>query len=237
MRPTTASGQHRGVPLPVPASRPWPAPARGDVVVRRVDLAADDDAVARAAASLTADELARARRGTPPVHRRRVLLRAALRTALADELGIPADRVPLTSTPAGRPTLALDGTGLDVNCSASGALGLVAVGRGRRVGVDVERVAPWRAEVLEEGWLSRSERRALTLLPPAVRPVAATRAWTQKEAVLKARGTGLREDPATTVTVIGRADGVVAGWQLAPVPVPDGWVASLATAPEQEMPS
>ncbi|MGY1639806.1 4'-phosphopantetheinyl transferase family protein [Geodermatophilus sp. SYSU D00703] len=225
------------MPLPVPLVRPWPASACGDVVVRLVDLAADDDTVARAAAALTPGELARARRGTPAVHRRRVLLRAALRSVLAEELGTAPADVPLATTPAGRPELALDGTGLDANCAASGALGLVAVGRGRRVGVDVERVAPWNPEVLEEGWLSGAERRALTLLPPEFRPVAATRAWTQKEAVLKARGTGLREDPAATVTAIGRADGVVAGWQVSSVPVPDGWVASLAAAPEQEMPS
>ncbi|MGY1692656.1 4'-phosphopantetheinyl transferase family protein [Geodermatophilus sp. SYSU D01105] len=220
--------------LPVPPVRSWPASACGDVVVRLVDLAADDDAVSRSAASLSREELARARRGTPPVHRRRVLLRAALRAVLAEELGTAPDRVPLTTTAAGRPRLALDGTGLDANCSASGALGLVAVGRGRRVGVDVERVAPWHPGVLDEGWLCASERRALTLLSPAARAVAATRAWTQKEAVLKARGTGLRDDPAATVTVIGRADGVVAGWPVSPVPVPDGWVASLASAPEQE---
>jgi 4'-phosphopantetheinyl transferase len=237
MRPAHLSGQHRGVPLPVPLVRPWPVPACRDVVVRLVDMAADDDAVARAAASLTSDELARARRGTLPVHRRRVLLRAALRSALADELGSEPAQVPLTTTPEGRPELALDGTGLDASCSASGAWGLVAVGRGRRVGVDVERVPPWNPDVLEEGWLSGSECRALTRLPPAARPVAATRAWTQKEAVLKARGTGLRADPAATVTAIGRADGVVAGWQVSSVPVPDGWVASLATAPEQEIPS
>jgi 4'-phosphopantetheinyl transferase len=237
MRPAPLSREHRGVPLPVPFVRPWPASACEDGVIRLVDLAADDDTVARAAASLTPGELARARRGTPSVHRRRVLLRAALRAALADELGTDPARVPLTTTPAGRPELALDGPGLDASCSASGALGLVAVGRGRRVGVDVERVPPWNPEVLEEGWLSGSECRALTLLPPAARPVAATRAWTQKEAVLKARGTGLREDPAATVTAIGRADGVVAGWQVSSVPVPDGWVASLATAPEQEMSS
>jgi 4'-phosphopantetheinyl transferase len=87
--------------------------------------------------------------------------------------------------------------------------------------------------VLDEDWLSDGERLALTRLPAADRAVAATRSWTQKEAVLKAAGTGLRTDPAATVTSVGRTDGVVAGWKIRDVPVPDGWVASLALAPEK----
>ena len=213
------------VPAPPPAPRP-------DVAVGLVDLTAVGDALARAQALLTPAELARARRGTPAVHRRRVLLRAALRTALADELGTRPERVPLTTTAAGRPQLPA-ATGLDASCSADGPLGLIAVGRGCRVGVDVERVAPWTPDVLDERWLAGSEQAALTALPPAARPQAVARAWTQKEAVLKARGTGLRDDPAATVTVVGRIEGEVAGWPVRDVPVPDGWVASLAARDEE----
>jgi phosphopantetheinyl transferase len=208
-----------------------------DVHVQLVDLAADDGAVVRAESSLTPDEVARARRGIPAVHRRRVLLRAALRAAVAAELGVEPRSVPLGTTPAGRPYVAADGTSLDVSCSASGALGLVAVGRSCRVGVDVERVAPWSPDVLDEGWLSGSERLALARLPEDARPVAVTRSWTQKEAVLKAAGTGLTGDPAATVTAVGRADGVVAGWHVRDVPVPPAWVASLAVAPKNEIPA
>ena len=64
-----------------------------DVDLRLVDLTAADDAVARAESSLTAAEVARARRGTPDVHRRRVLLSAALRAALAPDLDVdPRER-------------------------------------------------------------------------------------------------------------------------------------------------
>lgn len=213
-----------------------PAPPRGtepDVAVRIVGLVAADDAVARAEALLTPAELARARRGTPAVHRRRVLLRAALRTALASELGVRPERVPLTATSAGRPQLPA-GTGLDANCSAAGRLGIVAVGRGHRVGVDLERVTPWSPGVLDEGWLDPTEQRALVRLPGRARPLAVARAWTRKEAVLKARGTGLRDDPAAAVTRIGCDGGPVAGWTVRDVDVPNGWVASLAVAPIEE---
>ncbi|MGY1727513.1 4'-phosphopantetheinyl transferase family protein [Geodermatophilus sp. SYSU D01062] len=215
-----------------------PAPTRGvisGVTVTVVPLVAGDDELARAEAVLMPAELARARRGTPAVHRRRVLLRAALRTALAAELGTDPRHVPLATGATGRPQLPAD-TGLDAGCSAGGELGVVAIGRGRRIGVDLEPVAPWTPAVADEGWLHPTELRAIALLPPGERPVAATRAWTRKEAVLKAHGTGLREDPATVVTAVGPTGATAAGWTLHDVPVPDGWVASLAVALDEEIP-
>jgi 4'-phosphopantetheinyl transferase len=222
--------------LTVPRARAEPS---GEVLqgtrITLVDLT-DHAALPEAETCLAPDELARARRGTPAVHRRRVLLRAALRVALGNELGLPPDLVPLATTPLGRPTVAAPG-GLDVSCSASGALGLVAVGR-RRIGIDVEAVAPWSAAVLDEGWLAAEEQRALVRLPEGARAVAATRCWTQKEAVLKAVGNGLRGDLVATVTDVGRTDAEVAGWLVHDVPVPHGYVASLAVAPqEKENPS
>jgi len=219
------------MPVLVPAGA-WAAASPVDGVdVWLLDLALDDDAVARAESSLTPAELARTRRGTAAVRRRRVLLRAALRSFVGAELRMDPARVPIDTTPAGRPFVA--GESVDVSCTASGVLGLVAIGRACRIGIDVETVAPWSPLVLEEAWLSDTERLALARLPAPDRALAATRCWTQKEAVLKAAGTGLRTDPAATVTSVGRTHGVVAGWRVRDIPVPDGWVASLALAPEK----
>jgi 4'-phosphopantetheinyl transferase len=167
------------------------------------------------------------------VHRRRVLLRAALRAALADEIGVHPASVPLGRAPGGRPRLTEQRTDrpVDVSCSASGDVGVVAVSRDRRVGVDVQEVEPWDPDVLDEGWLTPTEQRALAVLPPGERASALARAWTQKEAVLKARGTGLTGPPREPETVIGRRTGEVAGWEISDVPVPGGWVASLALGP------
>lgn len=213
-------------------------PHPAGVSVTLVDLT-DDAALSRAETWLTSEELARARCGGPAVHRRRVLLRAALRHALAAELRVAPAEVPVSVTSLGRPYVVTseDVQPLDVSCSASGALGVVAVARRRRIGVDVEAVAPWSSDVLDEGWLAAEERSALAGLPAGDRPIAATRCWTQKEAVLKARGVGLRGQLAATVTVVGRADGLVAGWQVHDLAVPHGWVASIAVAPDEEMPS
>jgi 4'-phosphopantetheinyl transferase len=168
------------------------------------------------------------------VRRRRIALRAGLRTALAAELGTSPCAVHLAMTPQGRP-YPVGGDGLDASCAADGNLGLVVVARGFRVGVDLERIAPWDPDVLDEGWLRPEEQRALRDLPPAARAEAATRSWTQKEAVLKARGTGLREHPAGVPTEIGRRTGVIDGWEITDVPVPDGWVASLAVHRLEEL--
>ena len=198
--------------------------------VWHVALDASHADVARAEELLTDDERKRARRGTEGVHRRRVLLRAGLRRVLAVRLGVPARAVPLRVGVTGRPELAF-ADGLDVNCSASGAVGLIAVADGVRVGIDVQRVAPWDPDVLAEGWLSAGERAAVVALPEAERPEAVTRSWTQKEAVLKGLGTGLSGGLARVVTPIGRASGAVGEWQVRNVAVPHGCVATVATAP------
>lgn len=217
-------------PRPAAGAR-RPAPPRLGLVPLGADV--DDAEVARAEAALTPAELARAGRGTAEVRRRRVLLRAALRTALADELGIDPRWVPLTAGAAGRPQLPA-ATGLDASASASGDLGVVAVTRGARIGVDIECLAPWRQQpvdgALDEGWLCPAERAALERLPADHRADAAARVWTQKEAVVKGRGTGLQDDLAAVVTTVGATAGAVAGWDVRAVAVPAGWVASLALA-------
>ncbi|WP_347059413.1 4'-phosphopantetheinyl transferase superfamily protein [Blastococcus sp. HT6-30] len=204
-----------------------------------VDLAQGADTVSRAELTLTPVELARARRGVPAVRARRVLLRAALRSALGAELRLDPRRVPLGRTAAGRPFVvpSVADPVMDVSCSASGTIGVVVLSRLARVGVDVEQVAPWAPEVLEEAWLTDGERATLVSLRAADRAAAVTRSWTQKEAVLKAAGTGLHGDPAGSVTPIGSADGIVAGWHVDGLPVPDGWLASLATGPRWVMPT
>jgi 4'-phosphopantetheinyl transferase len=214
--------------------RKHPSMRPEDVHVRLVDLAGGAEAVASAESSLTAAELARARRGTPAVHRRRVLLRAALRAALGADLGIQPRHVPLATTAAGRPYLA-GWPDVDANCSASAGLGLVAIAHGRRVGVDVERVVPWSSSVLDEGWLVADEQEAVVSLPLAERAEACTLAWTRKEAVLKARGTGLLDPPSAVVTPVGRPTGLLDGWAVHDLPVPRGWLASLAVGPLEEI--
>lgn len=176
---------------------------------------------------LSSPERAYAQRGVPAVRRRRTLMRAAVRTALGRHLGLAPDAVPLFSTATGRPWV--DATAdIDVSWSTSDEIGMVAVAEGCRVGVDVERVSAWDPLVLVEPWLCPAERAAISRLPVARRATAATRSWTQKEAVLKGIGSGLRGGPAGISTIVEAETAWIAGWEVSSPAVPAGYLAAVA---------
>ena len=195
------------------------------ITLRILDLTHPEWDLSRAAADLTDGERARADRGIASVRRRRLLVRSGLRRVLGCLLDVAPEDVPLLMVD-GRPTL--PGSGLGLSCSASGGVALVAVADGATVGVDVQRHDE-AGDAADEGWLAPVEQARLALLPPGPdRFRAVTRWWTQKEAVLKARGTGLRHPLDEVVTPVS-ATGRVGPWWLAPVAVPEeGYVASIA---------
>ncbi|WP_336033454.1 4'-phosphopantetheinyl transferase family protein [Geodermatophilus sp. FMUSA9-8] len=190
-----------------------------------VDLADDRWDEDAAAARLTPGERAAADRGVAAVRRRRVLVRAVLRTVLGDLLGLAPADVPL-EVRGGRPLVRCARRGPGVSCSAAGGLALVAVAPRAGLGVDLEPAGPG-----PEGdeWLAAPElaRLAGRAGEGTGGDIERTRAWTAKEAVLKAEGTGLRRDPRTVVTPAG-GRGRLGSWWLAPLPVPAGWVATAA---------
>jgi 4'-phosphopantetheinyl transferase len=201
--------------------------AQLSLVVRQVHLDLDRTTLAAARAVLSQPERAHADRGSAPVARRRAALRATLRHLAGEMLGLDSSAVPISAGDHGRPELLVPG--MDLGCSRSGGIGVVAVVRGSRLGIDVERVLPWDDGVLAEQWLAPSERAELTALDPAARSLAATRCWTRKEAVLKGLGPGLHGRPEELVVGTSEGPVLVAGWLVVPVPVPAGHVAALAT--------
>jgi 4'-phosphopantetheinyl transferase len=202
--------------------RPAPTP---EIALHVLDLTDPGWDLAGAAADLTEAERARADRGVPSVRRRRLLVRSGLRRVLGRLLDVTPRDVPL-QTVDGRPTL--PGSGLGLSCSASGDVALVAVAAGATIGVDVQHHRDEEAaDAAAEGWLAPAEQARLAVLPGPDRLHAVTRCWTQKEAVLKAAGTGLRRSPAGVVTPVADT-GRVGQWWLVPVAVPGGYVASLA---------
>ena len=81
---------------------------------------------------------------------------------------------------------------LHFNVAHSGALLLVALGRHRALGVDLEKQrANVDCNALVQRFFSCRERTAFFALPAQLRGEAFFRAWTCKEACLKALGTGL----------------------------------------------
>ena len=144
--------------VPRPAS-PHPA-APDSLLIRQVRLDLDEASLSTARSVLSGPERSHADRGSAPVGRRRTALRAALRHLAGELLDLDPAAVPIVAGPHERPELQVPGT--DLGCSRSGELGLIAVARGCRLGVDVERVRPWDDGVLTEQWLAPSERAELT---------------------------------------------------------------------------
>lgn len=99
--------------------------------------------------------------------------------------------------PGRKPRLRGD-PGIDVSISHGDTTLLVAaVGDDGRLGVDVEDEPfdAFRSDALVRRMCSAPERAAYERLPETLRLRALARAWTVKEATLKALGVGLAEDP------------------------------------------
>ena len=190
------------------------APAAGEACVVLCDSTAWTTCVASAERLLDAGELARAARFRFEQDRFTYVLAHALwRTALGICLGMEAAHVPLGSTPAGQPRL--HGTGYATSLSHSGNWVAIAICAGVTVGVDIER-SPARMTLDELMPLicMPAEMADLARLPAQARETGLLKLWTRKEALLKAFGVGLNEDPALMSAMSG-------GLVMPPSSVPD----------------
>jgi len=125
-----------------------------------------------------------------------VIAHAAWRTVLATCLDVPIQAVPLTSSSSGQPHL--PGTRLVTSLSHSGSWVAIGIGHGECIGVDVER-APSRMDLssLMPKFCTPAECARMAQLPTLLRETTLLALWTRKEALLKAFGTGFKEDPAS----------------------------------------
>lgn len=123
-----------------------------------------------------------------------VAARGVLRAILGHYLGRSPGRLEIGYDPRGKPVLAgEDGPdSLAFSVSHSNDLGLFALARGRRIGVDVEHVeGATDADKISQRFFSPRDVAALRALPCEARPRAFLACWTRKEAYAKARGDGL----------------------------------------------
>ena len=192
-------------------------------------------------ATLSPDERERAERFVQERHRRRfAACRGIVRAILAGLTGAKAASLSFRYGAHGKPALPDQGEeGLRFNVSHSEDRALIAVARGREVGVDLERLRPVAdAERIAERFFSVPERDALRALPPAARSEGFLTCWTRKEAYVKARGEGLSHPlDAFAVSVAPRSParlwsagadaGELARWSLAALALDDGFVGAL----------
>jgi 4'-phosphopantetheinyl transferase len=173
----------------------WPEPpaqwslANGEVHVWAAPLRAATEKLKSLGSLLAADEAARAARYRFDRDRERFVVgRGLLRTILGGYLGLSPAELRFTYNPNGKPLL----PDLEFNLSHCEELALVAVSRGSRVGVDLERVRVLKdAAELVARFFSPAEHAAYEKLPPADQPQAFFNLWTRKEAWLKATGDGI----------------------------------------------
>ena len=126
---------------------------------------------------------------------RRAWLDAHLRAQLAPYAGLPPASLRFGREPRGRPFM-LDARPPDLQFNLSDTLGgcLLAVARGLRVGIDVERSdRAMPALRLARRYFAAGEYAALAALPAHLQQRAFLHAWTAKEAACKATGSGLRD--------------------------------------------
>jgi 4'-phosphopantetheinyl transferase len=136
--------------------------------------------------------------------------------------------------PHGKPFLAAPaGHDLRFNLSHSGELALIAVARGREVGVDVEATRPAeRAQRIADRTFTEAEAAELRSLAGPEREAAFFRLWARKEAYLKATARGFKGGlDSFDALGLEPLDGSAAGWEFADVEAGPGYAAALALAP------
>jgi 4'-phosphopantetheinyl transferase len=204
-----------------------------------VDLAASD--FARLQQILSSDEREKADRFRFEVDRRcSVIGRGSLRVLLGQILDLPPESLQIECNEFGKPGLAKNHLQLRFNLSHSGNLILIAVARGRAVGVDVEKIqSNLDLDAIAARFFSTNERKILASLVGSARQQAFFSCWTRKEAYLKARGLGLtvpldefevsflpHEEARLLVTRNDPAD--AQRWRLMAIDLSPDYVAALA---------
>jgi 4'-phosphopantetheinyl transferase len=191
--------------------------------------------------TLSADELERAGRFRFERDRRRfVVARGMMRDLLGRYAQVAPATVKLSYSEFGKPALA-GPTALRFNLSHSGEMAVLAIARGREVGVDVEEFAPARADTsVAANFFSCDELRRLNALPREQRPQGFFNCWTRKEAYIKARGQGLSIAldsfdvtlrPGEPAAILRETEAVEVGcWRLCALELGGGYVGALAAA-------
>ncbi len=158
-------------------------------------LASTSATSAKEAKLLSADEAKRAARFHFARDRRGFIAgRAALRRILAHYLETDPAALRFSYGPAGKPKLCGPQVGkeLNFNLSHSVGWGLLAVTRGREIGVDLELIrADDDLAAVARRFFAPAETADLAGFAPPLHEQAFCACWTRKEALLKAFGAGL----------------------------------------------
>jgi 4'-phosphopantetheinyl transferase len=180
----------------------------GEACVWAAALDLDENRLRALDGVLSSDERARAGRFVVPLHGKRfVAARGILRTILARSMGMEPAAIGFSYGPRGKPFLspAARRDEIRFNMSHAADRALIAVTKGREIGVDIESIGerPFEAEVVRR-FFSPREGVALRSKPEAARAGMFATFWARKEACLKASGLGI-SFPLASFDVSGEA--------------------------------
>ena len=167
--------------------------------------------------------------------RRYIVAHVALRVILGAYLKVSGDSLQFREGKNGKPRLAGVATegSLEFNLSHSQEKALIAVARGRVVGVDIEFVkSNFAFYDVAKHFFTEREVAALTALPPILQCRSFYKCWTSKEAFLKAKGIGLSgalDEVEMTCDAGHRVEihAAVPGWWLTAIDPCDGYEGAL----------
>lgn len=184
-----------------------------DAGTQPVDATQASSGASLLAVLLSREERERAARFRFDEHRARFVAgRAALRTVLARYAGSAPAEIAFEYNRFGKPELA-GGTRLRFNASHSSGRQFIAIACGREVGVDLERVRPGFAfEDIVRRFFPPGEGAGVSSAETFFR------AWTRREAFLKATGRGLS----------GLRTAAPPSWTVADLDAGEGWAAAVA---------
>lgn len=165
----------------------------GELHIWKIELDCGDGRWQPLMALLSSDEQIKADRYRfENLRRRFVLGRATLRKLLGAYLDRAPEALHFACNDYGKPFLADDGSGLRFNVSHSGEMLLAAFVLNSEIGIDIEAI---QQDIdcmgIGQRWFSERERNTLLGLSEHERVGAFFRAWSRKEAYLKALGLGL----------------------------------------------
>lgn len=169
----------------------------------------------------------------------RRVARQAAREILADYLQCEPNDLPVGRVGRGSPRLLGSSTDVRFSLAHSGGYALLAVARGRRIGVDLERLRGTRdIHEVAARFFGVGEVAALENLAGNEAVEAFFRTWVRKEAYLKGIGgtvpahlrrfgtASASSDPVIAWTELEA--GGVSAWALRDLPAPRGYVAAVA---------
>jgi 4'-phosphopantetheinyl transferase len=215
----------------------------GEIHVWSVDLNCDRERINQLTQFLTAPERQRAAKFINPTHSdrwivargylRQILSQYLVRVASPTENLTPAQIV-FTLGAQGKPAVEGDRR-IEFNLSHSRDRAVYGISSKYPVGIDIEYIHPLPATDLVDRFFSSAEQAIFHSLPIDLHQAAFFHAWTQKEAYLKACGTGLSTpldrievsiDPRTPAAIVSAPTGGI--WNIEKLKISPEYASAMA---------